>query len=734
MKKRTTSKVVSICVATCILAFQTIGTTVYAADNMEPIAMASEVVEQQEGTVNGQEEVVKPEESVPNEEQKKEEPREPENIPEESESSKQEEQEKDETLTEVTEEPKQNETSKSEANLNETEGTKQDESKESETKPEEPGGSEEQGECKGTEDSSETTEEPMDENKKSEMISESTEESEDVEEPKTEDEFAEIQDEEAEKNQADDELEKDKTTLDSMDEEKSEKIETIESEPDAIAEVPLNDSIVCVKPDFNIGIDEKPNENVDDEYGIMLQAMIHGSEIPTSTRTYQEDGGSYNLYDILNNFNIFAKEDVTTIHTVGEVAIGGDLDLSGNMVGKTGAGHQGSSYVKGKVNNYGGDAYHPDNDDVYLYIGSSNTDSNLTYTSDAESGPFRINDNYIDFDEAFEAIQKEVDNNFSKDALAKQGVNLKDVQYGQIKGNGDTDYYEIDFNSAGYPMLTVPKGQKNIVVIDYSEDINIQGITCNDLSASENNKDGTNILWVFPNAKNIRLGSMNMYGHVIAPNADIQIDSGNYNGCIIAKSIDSKAEGHKWGYSGTTVEPKEEPSPEPSEKPSPEPSEKPSPEPSEKPSPEPSEEPSPEPSEEPSPEPSEKPSPEPSEKPSPEPSEKPSPEPSEEPSPEPSEEPSPEPSEEPSPEPSEKPSPKPSEEPKTPEAPKPTEKPEPVEMPKSSEIIQQEAPRKTPDYVIPLTGKEDNYNSEIIGVFAIVGLTVLCVVVRRKKK
>lgn len=310
-----------------------------------------------------------------------------------------------------------------------------------------------------------------------------------------------------------------------------------------------------------------------------------GTVMKPSNRSYLRDGGSYDLHYILNNFNLFVQNDVTTIHTVGEVAIGGNLNLSGNMVGKTGAKHKVSSFVGGEVTNFGGDAYHPDNDGVYMYLGSANKGKDITYTSGAKDGPFRLDDDYIDMDAAFEAINSSVQNNFSEESLKKQGIEVKPAEYGQIKGNGGSDYYTIDFNSAGYPMLTVPSSQKDIVVIDYGTDINIPGITCNDLHASENSDNGTNILWVFPNATKLHIGSTSLFGHVIAPNADVTLDSGNYNGCIVAKSLTSQAEGHKWGYSGTFIKADDKPTPTPTTKPTETPKPTKEPEPTEAPTP-----------------------------------------------------------------------------------------------------------------------------------------------------
>lgn len=323
----------------------------------------------------------------------------------------------------------------------------------------------------------------------------------------------------------------------------------------------------------------------------------------TSNKTYTEDGGSYDLHYILNNFNMFVKNDVTTIHTVGEIVVGGNLNLSGNMIGKTGAKHKVSSFVGGDLTDYGGDAYHPDNDGVFMYLGSANKGKDITYTSGMKDGPFRINDNYIDMNAAFDAINAAVQSNFSEAALKQKGIERKAAEYGQIKGNGGSDYYTIDFNSAGYPLLTVPSGQKDIVVIDYGTDINIPGITCNDLHASENSDSGTNILWIFPNATKLHIGSTSLFGHVIAPNADVTLDSGNYNGCIIAKSLTSRAEGHKWGYSGSFIkaDDKSAPSPKPTEEPKPTETPEPTPAPTEKPTPAPTEKPTPAPTETPAP-------------------------------------------------------------------------------------------------------------------------------------
>lgn len=60
------------------------------------------------------------------------------------------------------------------------------------------------------------------------------------------------------------------------------------------------------------------------------------------------------------------------------------------------------------------------------------------------------------------------------------------------------------------------------------------------------------VMYLCLNATQIKIesGVQKLNGHLVAPLADIKIYSGDYNGSIIAKSVDSKAEGHMWQYSG----------------------------------------------------------------------------------------------------------------------------------------------------------------------------------------
>lgn len=82
--------------------------------------------------------------------------------------------------------------------------------------------------------------------------------------------------------------------------------------------------------------------------------------------------------------------------------------------------------------------------------------------------------------------------------------------------------------------------------------------------ASSEVEKGINIAYFMPNVKNIQIGfkrdiegSTNdsnkdglnkLVGHLIAPDANVDIRSGDYNGSIIANKVSSTAEGHMWPF------------------------------------------------------------------------------------------------------------------------------------------------------------------------------------------
>ena len=72
------------------------------------------------------------------------------------------------------------------------------------------------------------------------------------------------------------------------------------------------------------------------------------------------------------------------------------------------------------------------------------------------------------------------------------------------------------------------------------------------ITTSELNLSGMNIVFNFPDAEILDFGSGGISGHIVAPNAEIIIPSGNYNGGIIARELhNGSAEGHFYPMSET---------------------------------------------------------------------------------------------------------------------------------------------------------------------------------------
>ena len=74
----------------------------------------------------------------------------------------------------------------------------------------------------------------------------------------------------------------------------------------------------------------------------------------------------------------------------------------------------------------------------------------------------------------------------------------------------------------------------------------------NNVEGGSNKEDGSGISVVFnmADATKVVMTSADNIGHVLAPRADLRLVGGNYNGCVVANSIYTAAEGHRWPYNG----------------------------------------------------------------------------------------------------------------------------------------------------------------------------------------
>lgn len=289
----------------------------------------------------------------------------------------------------------------------------------------------------------------------------------------------------------------------------------------------------------------------------------------TYTGTY---GLSYTLDDLLNGYNVVSFTDATLrTHCMGAVLVAGDLNLYCSGYGD--GDYLPPSYVKGVVLAYYYGKYNSRNaqNNPPLYVGSDNTIRhelsgqdwqyylNNIVTANNGRDEVKITDDFFDFGKAQEVITQ------TSNTLASAGKVVSKDNSGTITINiGDnviindlTGVYNIQFVGDANTL------KNTVVTLAMEGNINLNSpyITVRGLGDGNNTSeqgDATCVVWNINNADSVSLPSSSWVGHVVAPNADIIANNGNYNGCLIGKSVDASMEGHLHPYYGEELTPQED--------------------------------------------------------------------------------------------------------------------------------------------------------------------------------
>lgn len=116
----------------------------------------------------------------------------------------------------------------------------------------------------------------------------------------------------------------------------------------------------------------------------------------------------------------------------------------------------------------------------------------------------------------------------------------------------------VTLNTHGRRVFINIKGSSTaatvINILDSGTVSNFPKIT--NLTAKED-ESGIPIAFNLPNASAVNIDSIStpVFGHVIAPNAEINMPTGNYNGCFIGNGMSIGGEGHRWPYDGGSLIP-----------------------------------------------------------------------------------------------------------------------------------------------------------------------------------
>lgn len=309
-----------------------------------------------------------------------------------------------------------------------------------------------------------------------------------------------------------------------------------------------------------------------------------------STKTYDK---KYTIDNLLSDYQYVVRDNADIKnHTVGAVLIGGKATLS-----SFGDAAIENSYIDYVVayGNYSNGSYFRDTKYKEYY------DKYKAYYRDSDyseelSGLTKANTSYVDFNRAYKEIMNE-----SKDLSTGTKITLKkeniDGQEGialyipnkQVVVIEKDEWNKCDFIvldgslkdfistkhvisilsdnvqiGADYSYVTVGDNKKAVFVKDggklklLEHGNGLMQIKDGSVQCGQLNVDGMKLIWNIPNATEVV--TEYLPGHVVAPNANVKINGGNFEGSYIVKSLVSNAEGHFYPY-GSVEKPKSTASP-----------------------------------------------------------------------------------------------------------------------------------------------------------------------------
>lgn len=298
-----------------------------------------------------------------------------------------------------------------------------------------------------------------------------------------------------------------------------------------------------------------------ESFSEIVAAIVGGSD------TFISNGGSYSLYYVLNNLNYFVRNNVEANHTVGSVVVGGNATINTMGNANKAQSQKIPSYIKGlaKTGNIV--------TDQYIYLGTVNKNNSQTQVYGTKG--IKYTDNYVDFDAAFAAFEAEMngisceiritDSEISNRRPSSSHVKIENNYWRQntVKLDAGHSYVFDSFNGVGIIDIqgSATSSADTVIKVNSSGTVGQFPLTMinGSYAGSNENGIGCSLTFLFPSATSLKVTSPDTYiGHIVAPKASVVWEgSGNYNGCIIAKSLKTGAEGHMWPYNGSIFTPSE---------------------------------------------------------------------------------------------------------------------------------------------------------------------------------
>lgn len=320
----------------------------------------------------------------------------------------------------------------------------------------------------------------------------------------------------------------------------------------------MADSSVTAFAEVIGNVVEKGNK-VEVEENTDSDVFSDGSEkavLSTQNTTNHTFGTDYSLEYLLNQFNVVSFGDVEmNTHCMGAVLIKGDYSGIGSGFSDS-ANVNTPSYIGGYVSYDGPCNSRNKHDKIPLYVGTSNTVSDNGKTLNGkvnfnQEGQIYTTDSYVDWSAL-------------KSAVTATSVQLTDYSAETYDITGDWQTIEINagsnvtLNTHGRRAFINIKGTSTAAtVINILDSGTVTNFPKIEGLMAEEDESGIPIVFNLPNASAVNIDSIStpVFGHVIAPNAEINMPTGNYNGCFIGNGMTVGGEGHRWPYDGGSLIP-----------------------------------------------------------------------------------------------------------------------------------------------------------------------------------
>ena len=320
----------------------------------------------------------------------------------------------------------------------------------------------------------------------------------------------------------------------------------------------MADSSVTAFAEVIGNVVEKGNK-VEVEENTDSDVFSDGSEkavFSTQNTTNHTFGTDYSLEYLLNQFNVVSFGDVEmNTHCMGAVLIKGDYSGIGSGFSDS-ANVNTPSYIGGYVSYDGSCNSRNKHDKIPLYVGTSNTVSDNGKALNGkvnfnQEGQIYTTDSYVDWSAL-------------KSAVTATSVQLTDYSAETYDITSDWQTIEINagsnvtLNTHGRRAFINIKGTSTAAtVINILDSGTVTNFPKIEGLVAEEDESGIPIVFNLPNASAVNIDSIStpVFGHVIAPNAEINMPTGNYNGCFIGNGMSIGGEGHRWPYDGGSLIP-----------------------------------------------------------------------------------------------------------------------------------------------------------------------------------